>query len=112
MKRLPCVLFGLLVAYFASASDAITLQTTLRRTLENNPEIQKAKCNLEEAGGRRLVFRSVAFPDAKIGVVGGVEGGKRAGQKSVEVFGFGLGGFTQPFFNMTVPPSLRRGDIE
>lgn len=112
MKRLRCALFGLLVAYFASASDAITLQTALQRTLENNPEIQKAKCDLEGAGGRRLVFRAVALPDAKIGVLGGVEGGRRAGQKAVQVFGFGYGGFTQPFFNMAVPASRRRGDIE
>lgn len=112
MKRLRCALFGLLVAYFASASDAITLQTALQRTLENNPEIQKAKCDLEGAGGRRLVFRAVALPDAKIGVLGGVEGGRRAGQKAVQVFGFGYGGFTQPFFNMVVPASRRRGDIE
>jgi outer membrane protein TolC len=112
VKRLRCALFGLLVAYFASASDAITLQTALQRTLENNPKIQKAKCDLEGAGGRRLVFRAVALPDAKIGVLGGVEGGRRAGQKAVQVFGFGYGGFTQPFFNMAVPASRRRGDIE
>jgi outer membrane protein TolC len=112
VKRLCCALFGLLLAYFASASEAITLQTSLQRTLENNPEIQKAKCNLEGAAGRRLVFRAVALPDAKIGVLGGVEGGRRAGQKAVQVFGFGYGGFTQPFFNMAVPASWRRGDIE
>jgi outer membrane protein TolC len=112
MKRLRWALFGLLVAYFARASDAITLQTALQRTLENNPEIQKAKCDLEGAGGRRLVFHAVALPDAKIGVVGGVEGGRRAGQKAVQEFGFGYGGFTQPFFNMAVPASWRRGDFE
>src|SRR5438128_8581071 len=112
MKRLRCTVFGLLVAYFANASSAITLQTSLQRTLENNPEIQKAKCNLEGAAGRRLVFHAVALPDAKIGVLGGVEGGQRAGQKAVQVFGFGYGGFTQPFFNMAVPASWRRGDIE
>src|SRR2546422_4808473 len=103
MKRLRCTLFGLLVAYFANPSSAITLQTSLQRTLENNPEIQKAKCNLEGAAGRRLVFHAVALPDAKIGVLGGVEGGQRAGQKAVQVFGFGYGGFTQPFFYIAGP---------
>src|SRR5438132_5421970 len=112
MKRLRCTLFGLLVAYFANASSAITLQTSLQRTLENNPEIQKAKCNLEGAAGRRLVFRAIGLPDAKVGVLGGVEGGQRAGQKAVQAFGFGYGGFTQPFFNMAVPASWRRGDTE
>src|SRR5205085_4417911 len=112
MKSFYRALFGLLAIYFASASDAITLEKLLQRTLENNPEIQKAKCDLEGAGGRRLVFRAVALPDVKIGVLGGVEGGQRAGQKPVQVFGFGYGGFTQPFFNMAVPASWRRGDIE
>jgi outer membrane protein TolC len=112
MKRLRCALFGLLAAYFTSASDAITLETSLQRTLENNPEIQKAKCNLEGAAGRRLVFHAIALPDAKIGVLGGVEGGQRAGQKAVQGFGFGYGGFIQPFFNMAVPASWRRGDTE
>jgi outer membrane protein TolC len=112
VKGSGCALFALLVAYFAGASEAITLQTTLQRTLENNPEIQKAKCDLEGAGGRRLVFRAVGLPDARVGVAGGVEGGHRAGQKPVQVFGFGYGSFTQPFFNMRVPASWRRGDIE
>jgi outer membrane protein TolC len=112
VKRSGCALFGVLMAYLAGATDAITLQTTLQRTLENNPEIQKTKSNLEGAGGRRLVFRAVALPDASVGVVGGVEGGHRAGQKAVQGFGFGYGSFTQPFFNMAVPASWRRGNIE
>lgn len=112
MKGAGFAIFVVLLAYPAGASEAITLQTTLQRTLENNPEIQKAKSNLEGAGGRRLVFRAVALSDVKVGVVGGIEGGKRAGQKPVQAFGFGLGGFTQPFFNMAVPPSWRRGDLE
>jgi outer membrane protein TolC len=112
VTRSGSALFGVLMAYLAGASDAITLQTTLQRTLENNPEIKKAQCNLERAGGRRLVFRAVALPDARVGVAGGVEGGHRAGQKAVQAFGFGYGSFTQPFFNMTVPASWRRGDTE
>src|SRR2546430_5467964 len=111
MKRLRCTLSGLLVAYFANPSSAITLQTSLQRTLENNPEIQKAKCNLEGAAGRRLVFHAVALPDAKIGVLGGVEGGQRAGQKAVQVFGFGYGGFHPPLFYIPAPsPSCAGGD--
>src|SRR5438105_15759927 len=102
MKSFYRALFGLLAIYFASASDAITLEKLLQRTLENNPEIQKAKCDLEGAGGRRLVFRAVALPDVKIGVLGGVEGGQRAGQKPVHVFGFGYGGLWQPFVNLSV----------
>jgi outer membrane protein TolC len=96
----------------ASVSEAITLDALLQRTVANNPEIQKAKCDLEKAAGRRLIFHSVALPDATIGVVGGLQGGHRSGEKRNQPFGFGYGGFTQPFFNMAVPPSWRRGNIE
>jgi outer membrane protein TolC len=109
MKRF---LIAILATCGASAGHAITLDALLQRTLENNPEIQKAKAQLEGAAGRRLIFHSVALPDAIIGGAGGVEGGHRVGQKQTQPFAFGYGGFSQPFFNMAVPPSWRRGNIE
>jgi outer membrane protein TolC len=109
MKRL---VFVFLATCCAGASDAITLDALLKSTIESNPEIQKAKCDLEKASGRRLIFHSVALPDANVGVVGGLQGGHRAGEKRVQPFGFGYGGFTQPFFNAAVPASWRRGDVE
>jgi outer membrane protein TolC len=109
MKRL---VFVFLATCCAGASDAITLDALLKSTIESNPEIQKAKCDLEKASGRRLIFHSVALPDATIGMAGGLQGGHRAGEKRVQPFGFGYGGFTQPFFNAAVPASWRRGDVE
>ena len=109
MKRL---LFIFLAACFTSGSSAITLDALLQKTIENNPEIQKAKCDLEKASGRRLIFRSVALPDATIGIAAGLQGGHRAGTKPVRPFGFGYGRFTQPFFNAAIPASWRRGDVE
>ncbi len=44
--------------------DAITLETAFQRTLENNPTIQEAKVRLEQAAGRRVVLRAIAYPDA------------------------------------------------
>jgi outer membrane protein TolC len=109
MKRfLLAALFG----GWATVGDAVTLEVLLQRTFEENPQIRSAKTNLEQAAGRRLIFHSVALPDALMGVAGGVQGGKRAGEDPVQPFGFGYGGFTQPLFNMEVPPSWRRGNIE
>lgn len=109
MRRLS---FLLVLCLRATEANAITMDALLQKTLDNNPEIQKAKANLEQAAGRRLVFHSVALPDATIGIAGGLQGGKRSGEKKVQPFGFGYGGLTQPFFNAVVPPSWRRGNIE
>jgi outer membrane protein TolC len=110
MKRLFATI--LVLACCRPATEAITLEALLQRTVENNPEILKAKCGLEKAAGQRLVFRSVGLPEVGIGVAGGVQGGQRAGEKQNQLFGFGYGGIRQPFFNAVVPPSWRRGDVE
>src|SRR5438067_10789059 len=96
----------------AGASHAITLADMLQKTVRDNPQIGSAKANLEQAGGRRLVFHSVALPQATIGLARGVQGGHRAGEKPIQPFGFGYGNFTQALFNLAVPASWRRGDIE
>jgi outer membrane protein TolC len=97
---------------FARASDAITLETVLQRTLEKNPAIQEAKSGLEQAAGQRLVFRSVAWSDVELGVPAGVQGGHRSGESGTKGFGVGRGHLTQTLFNAGLPASLRRGDIE
>jgi outer membrane protein TolC len=95
-----------------SEASAITLDETLKATLDNNPAIQQAKLKLEAAAGRRLVFRSVIWPNVKMNVPAGVQGGDRAGSTSTKVFGFVRGALTQPLVDVSIPPSLRRGDIE
>src|SRR5881227_3544972 len=99
-------------ACFASPADAITLENVLQTTLERNPEIQEAKSGLEQAAGKRLVFRSVALPDAELGVPAGVQAGHRAGESGVKGFAVGRGVLTQTLFNANLPASLRRGDVE
>ena len=91
---------------------AVTLETVLRTTLEQNPAIQEAKSGLEQATGQRLVFRSVVWPQAELGVPAGLQAGHRAGESGVKGFGVGRGSLDQVLFNMAVPPSLRRGDVE
>jgi len=100
------------IACFASPVRAITLDTVLRTTLEKNPAIQEAKSGLEQAGGQRLVFRSVAWPDVELGVPAGVQAGHRAGESGVKGFAVGRGWLTQTLFNAGLPASLRRGDVE
>jgi outer membrane protein TolC len=93
-------------------SPAITLDETLKTTLDNNPAIQQAKLRLEQASGRRLVFRSVIWPSVKMNVPAGVQGGDRAGSTKTRVFGFVRGALTQPLLDSAIPHSLSRGDIE
>src|SRR6266513_1622087 len=102
----------MLIACFAQPPGAITLERVLQTTLEKNPAIQEAKSGLEQAAGRRLVFRSVVWPHAELGAPAGVQAGHRAGESGVKGFFVGRGWLTQTLFNMALPPSLRRGDIE
>src|SRR6184192_3754448 len=102
----------ILIACFAQPTGAITLERVLQTTLEKNPAIQEAKSGLEQAAGQRLVFRSVVWPHAELGAPAGVQAGHRAGESGVKGFFVGRGWLTQTLFNMALPPSLRRGDIE
>jgi len=97
---------------FAHPATEITLETVLQTTLEKNPAIQESKSGLEQATGRRLVFRSVMWPQAELGVPAGLQAGHRAGESGVKGFGVGRASLDQVLFNMAVPPSLRRGDVE
>jgi outer membrane protein TolC len=99
-------------AFLAHSVSAVTLQEVLRTTLEKNPEILEAKAGLEQAAGQRLVFRSIVWPDLEANVPAGVQYGHRAGENGIKGFAVGRGNLEQTLFNMAVPPSLRRGDIE
>jgi outer membrane protein TolC len=109
MKRLR-IMLSLLIVPWVAATHGITLDAVLQKTIEKNPEIQKAKLDLEQASGHRLVFRAVAWPDAAIRGVVGDRGGHL--EKGNQPFGFADGALTQPIFNAIVPPSFRRGDVE
>src|SRR5712671_7564597 len=106
---LVAIIFMFCVAHRTSA---MTLEDVLQTTLEKNPAIQEAKAALEQATGKRLIFRSVVWPRAEIGVPAGVQAGHRAGESGIKGFALGRGSLEQVLFNMTVPPSLRRGDVE
>src|SRR4026209_494807 len=102
----------ILIASFAHPTSAVTLEYVLRTTLERNPAILEAKAGLEQAAGQRLVFRSIVWPDFDVNVPAGLQYGHRAGESGAKGFAVGRGNLEQTLFNMAVPPSLRRGDIE
>ena len=113
MKQHICLVGSLiLIACFVYPAGAVTLETVLQTSLERNPDIQEAKSGLEQAAGKRLVFRSVAWPDAELGVPAGVQMGHRAGESGVKGFAVVRGALTQTLFNAGLPASLRRGDVE
>jgi outer membrane protein TolC len=108
MKRLLCFLAIIL----CGSVNGLTLDALMRQAVDHNPEIQLARLKVEAATGRKLVLRSIAYPDAVGGMVLGDQGGDRAGEKSNQPFGFGYGGVTQALFNAAIPASLRRGNLE
>jgi outer membrane protein len=114
LQRLARVQFLILIllAWFGEPAKAITLERVLQTTLDQNPAIQEAKSGLEQAAGQRLVFRSIVWPHAELGVPAGVQAGHRSGESGVKGFAVGRGAIEQVLFNMAVPPSLRRGDVE
>jgi len=113
MKQHICLVGSLiLIACFAYPAGAVTLETVLQTSLERDPDIQEAKSGLEQAAGKRLVFRAVAWPDVELGVPAGVQMGHRAGESGVKGFAIVRGALTQTLFNASLPASLRRGDVE
>src|SRR6184192_1562955 len=112
MKHEFILLMAVLMIWFVPSAGAVTLDKVMQTTLDKNPAIQEAKAGLEEAAGRRFVFRAVVWPNAELGVPAGVQAGHRAGESGVKGFGIGRGLLDQTLFDMAVPPSLQRGDIE
>src|ERR1700730_10523318 len=110
--RFAVALVGASLLSISSDARGVTLDTLLEITLEKNPAIQQAKAHLEEAAGQRLVLRSIMWPDAKLRLPAGVQGGHRAGESGTKGFGFVGGSFTQAVFNAAIPPSRLRGDVE
>src|SRR5256885_988371 len=106
------ILILILLTFVAHPIHAVTLPQVLQTTLEKNPGIQEARAGLEQAAGQRLVFRSIVWPDFDVNVPAGLQYGHRAGESGAKGFAVGRGNLEQTLFNMAVPPSLRRGDIE
>lgn len=101
-----------LIILLARFTGAVTLDAALSRTLEKNPEIIQARLALEQAAGQRVVLRSIAYPNFRLQVPVGAQGGKRADDPPVQPFAFARGFFTQALFDAAIPASFRKGNIE
>ncbi|MFQ3670518.1 MAG: TolC family protein [Verrucomicrobiia bacterium] len=85
------------------------LDELYRLVLDNNPAIQTARHGLEQASGQKLVFRSAALPRATLGLPAGHLGPK--GDSESRTFILLTGQFSQPLFDVSVPPNWRLGDL-
>ena len=105
MNRSPFALIAalLLLPRLASTSE-MTLDAILQRTVEKNPEIVKAKLELEQASGRRLIFRSVGLPNAIIGATLGDQGGRRAGKNRISHLPLATAESASPFLTPRFQP--------
>ena len=112
VRRSLALLSGAFYLSIWHVAPAVTLEGVLRTTLDKNPAIQEAKVGLERAAGQRLVFRSGIWPHIELGLPAGLQYGHRAGESGPKGFAVGRGALDQTLFNVAVPHSLRRGDVE
>ena len=114
-KRLQKTFALAFIVFGVASAHALTLDAAMPRSPERwrkNPEIVQARIALEQAAGRRLIFRSTAWPDLRMQGLAGLQGGKRANEPTLRPFAFARGFFSQPLFDAAIPASLRRGNIE
>lgn len=85
------------------------LDDLYRHVLDKNPTVQIARHGLEQAAGQRLVFRAAALPRATLGLPAGIIGPK--GDQDGRNFVLITGAFSQPLFDVSVPPLWRLGNL-
>ena len=103
--RYPTICLFLLALAWSSAR-ALTLDSVLAETLQNNPHILQAKDGVEAVAGQRIVLRSLAYPKAVIGGVVGDQGGKRSQSSDNQPFIFGYGVASQTLFDAVIPAAI------
>jgi len=123
MKPFPALLLCATAALPAHGADAppavppataafhtVTLADCYAKTLAENPDIGKARLELERAAGAKLVFNARALPRLGLGVTAGYSGGSLYAPGGPFAAAQVTGG--QPLFDAGIPASLRRGRIE
>ncbi|MBS0658436.1 MAG: TolC family protein [Verrucomicrobia bacterium] len=101
---------GLLLAPTAGG-ETLSLDACLREVMERNPEIARARADVERAQGQRLVFRARGLPRLRFDAGVGYQGSRGAGRPGT-AFAAASGNFAQPLFDVGIPPSFRRGEME
>ncbi|MBI5397064.1 MAG: TolC family protein [Verrucomicrobia bacterium] len=123
MKSLRAVPLCLLLAVVARGADAppppataapefhtVTLADCYAQTLARNPDIGKARLEIERAAGMKLVFTSRALPRLGMQATAGGVGGSLYG--SGGPFALARASVGQPLFDAGIPATLRRGKVE
>jgi outer membrane protein TolC len=88
----------------------MTLEDCLAWTLKGNPDIQQSRMDVERAAGTKLVFRSRALPQLNAQLNAGLREGNLYPPSGP--FALATAQFSQPLFDMAIPPTLRRAKLE
>lgn len=94
-----------------AAASALSLEACLREVVDRNPEIARARAEVERAQGQRLVFRSRALPRLRLDAGAGYQG-PRGDDRPGTAFAAASANASQPLFDAAVPASLRRAKLE
>ena len=88
----------------------LTLEDCLAGTFSHNPEIQRARAEVERAAGTKLVYRSRILPQLSAQF----NAGERRGSlyDPVGIFSALTAQVSQPLIDVGIPPTLRRGKLE
>jgi len=89
----------------------LSLQEAFELALRHNPLIRSRLALVEQSIGLRTTERSVALPTLQISPASGGLDGPR-GSDDAQIFGILLARFSQPIFDMAIPPSWRLGDLQ
>ncbi len=110
MRRLFSVILCLAGAVGVLRAEPITLEACLREVMARNPDIARARADLERAAGDRLVIRSRGLPRLRLDGIIGYQGDRGPTRSATEI-AVGYANASQPLFDLGVLPSFRRGDL-
>lgn len=89
----------------------LSLKQAFELALRHNPSIRTRLALIEQGIGERTTNRSTALPTLLISPASGGLDGPR-GTSDQQIFGLLLAQFSQPIFDMAIPPNWRLGDLQ
>ena len=108
---LACAFGSLGLSATRAHAGSLTLEACLREVMERNPDIARARTELERAEGTRLVIRSRALPRLRLEGNLGYQTDRGPGRAAKAIL-IGYGTLGQSLFDAGLPASLRRGNLE
>jgi len=89
----------------------LSLQQAFELAIRHNPSIRGQLATVEQTAGIRSASRSIALPTLEISPASGGFQGPR-GERDPRLFGLLQTRFSQPIFDMAIPPTWRLGDLQ